>query len=115
MLGHAERNVVELAPRHHAIDHADLTRATGGHAIDAEIDDLLGDLWARDPRQQHRDDAGAEFQLRLTEERVFRADGDVTGERELAGAGETRAAYRRDGRKRAVPEAHDGVEILAQH
>ena len=66
------------------------------------------------PGQQHRDDAGAEFQFRLAEEGVVRGDGDVAGERQFAGAGKAWPAHRRDGRAREMPEPHDGVEILAQ-
>ena len=47
-----------------------------------------------------------EAQLRLTEDRVLRRDGDVAGQCQLAASSEAVAVDRGDGRLRAVPEAH---------
>ena len=68
-----------------------------------------------EPGHQHHDDAGAEAQLGLAEAGVLGRHGHVAGERELAAAGERRAPHRSDGRFREMPEAHHGVEVVAQH
>ena len=84
-------------PRDHAADDAEGERALGVHRVFAGQEDVLRRLRADHPRQEQRDDAGAELELGLAEGRVARANGDVAGERHLEGARHARAVDRGDG------------------
>jgi hypothetical protein len=72
---------------------------------------FLGCLRTGDPRQQQRDGAGAELDLRRSESRRLRSHGHVAGKRKLECAADAIAVHRSDRRLLAIPELHDEVEV----
>ena len=100
-----------LASGDDAADDAEGEGALGVQRVVAGEEDVLRRLRADHPGQEQRDDAGAELELGLAEDRVARAHGDVAGERHLERAGHARAVDGGDGGLGAVPEAHGGGEV----
>ena len=94
-----QRRLVQLGRRHDAVDHADLTGALRPDTRSSPV--RMISLATFGPTIHGRiidHDAGAEFQLRLAEERILRRNRDVAGERQLAGTGEAGPAHGGDGR-----------------
>src|SRR4051812_34089849 len=100
-----------LAVGHYAADDAERERALGTERVVTGEEHVLRRLGPDHPGKEQRDDAGAELELGLAEDRVARAYGDVAGERHLEGARHARAVDGGDGGLRAVPEAHRGGEV----
>jgi len=96
-------------------DDPEFARSLDRQPVFAEKNNFLRDLRTDEPGQQHHDDACAELQFRLAKERRIARNGHVAGKAELERAGKARTANRCNGRLRAMPEAHDRIEILAQN